>query len=135
MPVRVGKTMDQQTLQALNSGGIADITTTGRKTGLPRRIEIFFHHFDGSYYLTGRPGPKRDWEANISSNPNFVLHLKRGLEVDVPVAGEIVAESGERRAILLRALVDSFDTEPAKAERAVDRWVEESPLVRFAPIV
>ena len=31
---------------------------------MPRRIEIYFHQFDGEYYLTGRHGHKRDWEAN-----------------------------------------------------------------------
>ena len=51
--------MEQSIKEALDRGGIADITTTGRQSGLPRRIEIYFHQFDGSYYLTGRPGRPR----------------------------------------------------------------------------
>lgn len=34
------------------------------------------------------PGPKRDWEANIESDPRFTLHLKRGIMADVAVVGE-----------------------------------------------
>jgi hypothetical protein len=32
--------MDEKVKEALDRGGIADITTTGRKSGLPRRVEI-----------------------------------------------------------------------------------------------
>ena len=70
-PGVVCELMDTQIQDALDRGGIADIVTTGRKTGLPRRVEIYFHQFDGEYYLTGRPGFKRDWEANIKANPEL----------------------------------------------------------------
>ena len=86
--------MDAAIKKAMDRGGIADITTTGRKSGLPRRIEIYFHQFDGDYYLTGRPGRKRDWEANIRANPEFVIHLKRGVMADVPARGEPEARCG-----------------------------------------
>ena len=46
---------------------------------MPRRTEIYFHQFDGKFYLTGRPGFKRDWVANIVANPEFTLHLKHGV--------------------------------------------------------
>jgi deazaflavin-dependent oxidoreductase (nitroreductase family) len=101
---------------ALDRGGIADITTTGRKSGEPRRIEIYFHQFDGQYYLTGRPGRRRDWEANIKANPQFTLHLKRGVIEDVPAVGEPEPDPEVRRAILLRALVENWDSDPERAE-------------------
>lgn len=123
--------MDDEVKTALDAGGIADITTIGRKSGEPRRIEIYFHHFDGEYYLTGRPGRKRDWEANIEANPHFTLHLKRGVSADIPVVGETVDDRSARRAVLLRALIESWDSDPERAEAAVDRWVEESPFIRF----
>ena len=64
---------------------MVDITTIGRTTGLPRRIEIYFHHFDGEYLITGRPGRRRrDWLANMVANPAFTLHLKRGVSADLP---------------------------------------------------
>lgn len=118
----------------MNQGGIADIRTIGRKSGESRRIEIYFHQIDGEYYLTGRPGRKRDWAANIMDNPRFVLHLKNDVVEDVDVVGEPESDPDERRKILLRALIDNWDSDPEKAEAAVDKWVDESPFIRFRPI-
>ena len=131
--VYVAPIMDHTTRNALDAGGIADITTTGRKSGQPRRIEIYFHQFDGEYYLTGRPGRRRDWMANIESNPEFTLHLKRAVTADIPVVGEPEPDPVKRRAILLRALVESWDSDPDRAEAAVHKWVDQSPFIRFRP--
>ncbi len=35
------------------SGSIIDITTTGRKSGEARRIEIVFHNFGRTVYISG----------------------------------------------------------------------------------
>lgn len=126
--------MNAEIQNALDQGGIADVTTVGRKSGEPRRIEIYFHQFDGKYYLTGRPGRKRDWEANIKAQPEFILHLKRGVTEDLEVVGETEPDPQVRRAILLRALVESFDSDPERAEEAVHKWVDESPFIRFRPV-
>ena len=127
--------MDKAIKEAMDRGGIADITTTGRSSGLPRRIEIYFHHFDGEYYLTGRPGRKRDWEANIEANPNFILHLKRGITADVPVVGETGIDAEERARIIRRALIENWDSDPDRVENSLHKWVEQSPFVRFRPAV
>ena len=126
--------MDARVKEALDRGGIADITTTGRKTGLPRRVEIYFHQFDGEYYLTGRPGFKRDWEANIKAHPEFTLNLKRGVTADVPVIGETEADPEKRGVIIFRALTESWGSEPDRARAHLDHYVETAPFIRFKPI-
>jgi deazaflavin-dependent oxidoreductase (nitroreductase family) len=126
--------MDDKVKEALDRGGIADITTTGRKSGLPRRVEIYFHQFDGAYFLTGRPGFKRDWEANIRAKPEFTLHLKRGITVDVPVIGETEADPEARGAIILRALTESWGSEPERARAHLDHYVDTAPFIRFKPV-
>lgn len=118
----------------MDQGGIADITTIGRKTGLARRIEIYFHQFDGEYYLTGRHGRKRDWEANIEATPEFTLHLKRGVKADVRVIGVPEPDSEERARILRRALVESWDSDPERVEASLHKWVDGSPFIRFRPL-
>lgn len=118
----------------MDRGGIADITTIGRKTGLPRRIEIYFHQFDGEYYLTGRHGRRRDWEANIEANPEFTLHLKRGITADVPVLGEPEPDPETRARILRRALVENWDSDPVRVEASLHKWVQSSPFIRFRPL-
>lgn len=126
--------MEPEVAAALADGGIADITTIGRKTGQPRRIEIYFHHFDGAFYLTGRPGLKRDWQANIEANPEFTLHLKRRVTADLPVIGEPEPDREERSRILFRALTESWGSDPGPARADLDRWVESSPFIRFRPV-
>ena len=62
--------MDKTVKNALDGGGVVDITTVGARSGRSHRIEIVFHHFGGSYYITGKPGIKRDWPANMNANPD-----------------------------------------------------------------
>ena len=126
--------MDTTTQSALDRGGVIDITTVGAKSGTPRRIEIVFHHFDGSYYITGEPGFKRDWLANLKANPRFTVHLKRGLAADIPAEAEEITDEDERARVLYRILTESWDDEPAKAEHILPRWVAGAPLVRFTVV-
>jgi deazaflavin-dependent oxidoreductase (nitroreductase family) len=125
--------MDAAVREAMARGGIADITTTGRKSGLPRRIEIYFHQFDGEFYLTGRPGRPRDWVANILARPVFTLHLKRGVNADVEVTGEPEPDPEERARILRRALIESWGSPPDRVDQSLDHWVDSAPFIRFHP--
>ena len=45
-----------------------DITTTGRRSGQARRIEIWMLDVDGRFFITGTPG-RRDWLANLLADP------------------------------------------------------------------
>ena len=126
--------MDTTVKEVLERGGTVDITTIGRKSGLPRRTEIYFHQFDGKFYLTGRPGFKRDWVANIVANPEFTLHLKYGVTADIPVRGEPEPNREERARILYRALTESWASDPERSRAALDRWVETAPFIRFEPV-
>jgi len=131
--IRAFTYMDPQVENALRNGGIAEITTIGRRSSQPHRIEIFFHHFDGEYFLSGRPGFKRDWLANLSSNPGFTLHLKRGIEADVPAVANLITDPDRRQEILYRARTESWGVDPARAERDMDHWVATAPLASFKP--
>ena len=123
--------MDPNLSAAIAQGGIADITTIGRKTGLPRRIEIYFHSFDGAHYITGRPGSKRDWLANLKASPAFTLHLKRGVTADLPAVATVINDPERRWDLLFQARTESWGVEPARAERDHEIWVDKSPLISF----
>lgn len=123
--------MDAATRDALARGGVIDITTVGAKTGADRRIEIVFHQFDGKYYITGKPGFKRDWMANLIANPQFTLHLRDGASPEVHATARQITDEDQRAAVLYRILTESWDNEPAKAEHILPRWVADAPLVEF----
>lgn len=114
--------MDEQVTRALARDQTIDITTTGRKTGLPRRIEIWFHHLDGRLYLTGLPG-RRDWYANLQANPDFIFHLKERAQADLPARARPIVAEAERRAVLSRILQN------LGGQRDLEAWVADSPLV------
>ena len=115
--------MDAAITSALARGGIIDLTTTGRQSGLARRIEIVFHPVDGRIIISGRPRPeKRAWIANIEADPRVTLHLKREVVADLPGTAGVITDEAERRALL---------THVARAwgRDDVEAMVQHSPLI------
>lgn len=84
----------------LARGQLIDITTTGRQTGQPRRIELVFHNVDGRILISGRPGFPRGWVANLLANPRMTFHLKGRLTADLPARGRVVTDRAEREQLL-----------------------------------
>ena len=108
--------------RVLRHGHNIDITTTGRKTGLPRRIEITFHSFDGHLYVSGMPSQQtRAWLRNLRAEPRFTFHLKALLQADLPATAREITDEAERREVL------------AKVARAWKR--DPEPMVRFSPLI
>jgi deazaflavin-dependent oxidoreductase (nitroreductase family) len=91
--------MDDRIEKALNRDNTIDITTIGRKSGRPQRVEIWFKQVNGRTYITGTPGP-RDWYANMLANPHFTFHLKQSIRADLPARARPVLAEAERRQIL-----------------------------------
>src|ERR1700689_413387 len=74
-----------------------DITTPGRRSGEPRRIEICFYRFGDSVYLSGIPAPRtRDWLANLAADPHFTFHLKHGVVAALSAEAEAITDPAER---------------------------------------
>lgn len=116
--------MDDAIKHALEQDRTIDITTTGRKTGQSRRIEIWFHNLDGDLYITGLPRPC-NWYANFLAHPDFIFHLKETLPADLPARATPVVEPAERRAVLERIL-----QKLGRPESDVEERVKASPLVK-----
>src|ERR1700761_7427123 len=85
---------------ALATDQVIDITTIGRTSGQPRRIEIWYHRLDGKYYITGVPGRPRDWYANLVQNPSFGFHLKTSAVADLQATARPVTDPAERQRVL-----------------------------------
>jgi deazaflavin-dependent oxidoreductase (nitroreductase family) len=91
---------DPRVDEVLRRGEPIDITTIGRHTGQPRRIELVYHNVDGRILLSGRPGFPRGWVANLHANPQLTFHLKRSLSADLPATGRVVTDRAERERLL-----------------------------------
>ena len=51
------------------------ITTTGRSTGLPREIEIWFVEADAKYYILAEKFHEAHWVRNIAKDPRVRVRL------------------------------------------------------------
>jgi deazaflavin-dependent oxidoreductase (nitroreductase family) len=121
--------MDEQVKRALEEGGVIDITTTGRKTGQARRIEIRFHNIDGHVYMTGTPGRPRDWYANLLAQPKFTFHLKQSVRADLSARATPILDQARRRAIIAAI------HQKRGVYRDIEVWVSSSPLVAVELLV
>jgi len=109
-----------------------DISTTGARTGLTRRIEIWFYRVDGEIYLTTQPAT-RSWYANLLANPELTFHLKNGIRADLAATATPVLDEHDRRRIFA-SIVDDLN-QPlhrgylAQPVEPVEDWVAGSPLM------
>ena len=109
--------------RALERGQTIDITTTGRKSGEPRRKELVFHNIDGRIIISGMPRPKkRDWLYNLEANPHLTFHLKGDVKADLPATARIITAEAERRALLVH-VARNWNRDD------VELMVRESPLI------
>lgn len=51
------------------------LTTTGRKTGNPHEIEIWFVGYEGNYYLVSEYPDRSDWVKNVRHNPAITFRV------------------------------------------------------------
>jgi len=100
-----------------------DITTTGRRTGEPRRIEIWMLDVDGRFFITGTPG-RRDWLANLNDQPDFVVHLKRHAHEDVPARARVVTDRDTRRRV-----IEHLSARWYRGQASIDDLVANAPMV------
>ena len=115
--------MDDAIRRALSRGHLVDITTTGRTSGLPRRIEIVFHVIGGRIYISGRPSSrKRAWLANLEHDPNLTFHLRGPVRADLAAVARPIEDETERRTILEHVARAWNRTD-------VDTMVAQSPLI------
>ena len=114
--------MDERIKQALANDRVIDITTVGRQSGQPRRLEMWFHNVDGRIYITGMPG-KRDWYANLVANPAFTFHLKESTTADLRAHARPITDLDERALVLTPIL------ERLGRSDNMEEWMADSPLV------
>ena len=118
--------MNDSIRRALASGLTCDITTTGRVSGKPRRIEIWYFTVDERVYITGTPGP-RDWYANLLAQPRFIFHVQQGAQADLPARAIPITDPAERRRIIGEVMRGNSWFRSQSYD--LDEWVASSPLV------
>jgi hypothetical protein len=125
--------MNEEIKKALNSDRTIDIVTTGAKSGLQRRIEIWFTNVHGRIIICGTPNSKgvngtrtpRDWLANLRANPEFTFCLKESVQIELPAKAIEVMDSKDRRYLMSAPETQWYRDQV----ESIDILVEESPIV------
>lgn len=81
------------------------LTTTGRVTGTPHRIEIWFALHDDTVYLMAGDRDRSDWVRNLIVTPEVTLEIgdrKRA------TTARVVADGTEEDALARRLLLEKY---------------------------
>ncbi len=117
------------------------LTTTGRKSGLPRVTPLQFEEIDGDYYIASARGRAADWFKNIQSNPNVHVQIReRGFDaIAEPVIDPIrIADFIElrlhRHPVMIRLIMHLFDSLPLRFTHAdLEEFCSEKAMVILHP--
>ncbi len=127
--------MKKEIENALKTDRTIDIITIGAKTGLPRRIEIWFNNVDGRIIITGTPHASgeqgkytpRNWLANLRANPEFTFCFKESIQANVPARAVEITDPDDRRLIMSAPATQWYRDQVG----SVDELVQHSPMVEI----
>lgn len=125
--------MNEETQNALRNDRTIDIVTIGAKSGLPRRIEIWFTNVKGRIIICGTPNAEggrghyspRDWLANLRAHPEFTFCIKQSLKVELPATAVEIVDLEDRRYLMSAPETKWYRDQVNSVEELVDG----SPIV------
>jgi deazaflavin-dependent oxidoreductase (nitroreductase family) len=118
--------VDPRELDSVKKQKLIYVTTTGRKTGKPHTVEVWFAVADGLVYLS-HEGERTDWMKNIVENGQ--VEAKLGSLTFRGVAK--ATEAGASRERGKKALYEKYYG-PAKQE-VIDDWFSLSQVIEIIP--
>ena len=113
------------------------LTTTGRKSGLPRSTPLQYEEVDGDYFIASARGREADGFKNIVANPRVHVQI-RDLEFEAvgePVTDPVrIADFIElrlrRHPVMIRIIMHLFDGLPLRFSRAdLEKFCKEKAMV------
>lgn len=99
------------------------LTTTGRTTGTPHRIEIWFVRVDDTVYLMAGDRDRSDWVRNLMASPHVELELgdrKRATRA------RVVHEASDEDSVARRLMLDKY---ARSGSEDLDGWARSSLVV------
>jgi deazaflavin-dependent oxidoreductase (nitroreductase family) len=112
----------------------AYLTTTGRRSGRPHVIEIWYGERDGVIYLLSGGGTRSDWVRNLLADPHVQVRLggprQRTAEGAVGATARLVADPAEDE-VARRLLAGKYQgwTEG----RQLSEWARTAVVVAVEP--
>ena len=116
------------------------ITTTGRKSGLPRSTMVEYHRLSGSKYVASGFGGESQWYKNIQANPLVTIQTSDGSESaravritdDREILDVIDLFKRADSAYAIDFFLRSFDVEPLAEDILAKK--DRLHFLRFEPV-
>ena len=99
------------------------LTTTGRRTGKPHTIEIWFVVRGDGLFMLAEGGEKADWVRNIRQNRSVLLRF--GDETR-PATGRVIEDRPEADSIRLLLVARNQEWQPGQP---VPEWASQAVVV------
>lgn len=89
------------------SNVVANLVTVGRKTGLPRTVELRFLYYQGSFYATSTRVQGKHWCQNLLANPT--VEIRANGETLSCTATQVTDDKMRRQILKLRDSTPQLD--------------------------
>jgi deazaflavin-dependent oxidoreductase (nitroreductase family) len=89
------------------SNVVANLVTVGRKTGLPRTVELRFLYYQGSFYATSSRVQGKHWCQNLLANPT--VEIRANGETLSCTATQVTDDKMRRQILKLRDSTPQLD--------------------------
>lgn len=118
------------------------LTTTGRRSGLPRLTPLQYELVDGLYFVASARGRQADWFKNIQASPYVHVQLRKN---EFAAYAEPVTDPAriadflelrlQRHPLMVRLIMHLFDHLPLRFTRAdLEELSKEKALVILHPL-
>ncbi len=119
--------MHLKDLEAVKNNKFIYLTTSGRKTGKPHVVELWFAYAEGKIFLS-HEGAYTDWMKNLTKNEHVRARIG---PLNFEATAKIV-NGGNPRELGKKSLYEKY-YQPASKE-VIDDWFELSTVVELTPL-
>ncbi len=117
------------------------LTTTGRKSGLPRVTPLQYELIDDCYYVSAVFGARADWVRNLIANPIVQLRVKNdtfqasaSVSTDPGEIADFIDYRHQKHPLMIGLIMrmDGFKSNPTREELL--HYSKSLALVKLTPI-
>ncbi len=112
-------------LNELKDEAYCYLTTTGRVTGNPHEIEIWFGLNNNTLYIMSGGGEKSDWVKNLRKNPAVTVRIAK----QTFNATARVVQNEAEQMLARNLLADKY--KERESDGALSEWAQSALVVAF----
>ncbi len=116
-----------EVLKSLAKEDYCYLTTTGRVSGNPHQIEIWFGARENAIYLLSGGGRKSDWVKNLLKKPEVTVRI---VKTTFSATARLVTDPEEEKTARYM-LAEKYQEWEDEGERTLSEWAQTALVVGF----